>query len=521
LNEKCTGCHNPNKTKGGLQLISKQMILKGGEDGEILVPGSPDSSMLYRFLLLPMNDDKHMPPEGKPQLDAAKIELFHWWITSGASFDNTLAALAAPDSIKKIVQDKYGQGSPLDALEISFAKTSTIQSLNNVSRGVRQLSIDKPYIDVFLANKKDLSNKDLEELKEISAQITSIDLSNSSVKDDQLGIISAFPHLRKLHLENTDVSDKGIQKLGNLKYLEYLNVSNTNVTDQLFRELTPYTSLQKLFLYGTNVPVPAITAFKSKRAGIQIGYTPDLSLDTSFRGRLTQPDVTVDSMLFVNNATIEMKYRLKGVAIHYTTNGKDPDSGSTVYSKPISIDSSCNLRVMAIKKGWESSPVQKISLLRARYPFVAAKLSVPPHKNYRARLDTTLIDLQRGEDHSDGKYLGYEGEDVTVDLDLGQAKPLHSIQVSYVQNHDAYIFAPVAIDVYGSRDGRSFTKLSSANHSDNKMISGVFRGTLAANFHETQARYIKVKIINRKILPSWHPGKGKKSWIFIDEIVSG
>jgi hypothetical protein len=33
------------------------------------------------------------------------------------------------------------------------------------------------------------------------------------------------------------------------------------------------------------------------------------------------------------------------------------------------------------------------------------------------------------------------------------------------------------------------------------------------------ARYIKVKAINRGECPPWHPGSGKKAWLFADEIV--
>src|SRR5687768_11929216 len=63
LDEKCTGCHNPNKAKGGLQLISQAAIMKGGEEGAVIIPGKPDSSIMFNYLLLPLFDEKHMPPE--------------------------------------------------------------------------------------------------------------------------------------------------------------------------------------------------------------------------------------------------------------------------------------------------------------------------------------------------------------------------------------------------------------------------------------------------------------------------
>ena len=77
-------------------------------------------------------------------------------------------------------------------------------------------------------------------------------------------------------------------------------------------------SLNRLFLYETDVNVDRITALRKTKPGINVGYTPDLSKDTLYRGKLTDPQVTIDSNMFLNNATVKMNYRLKGVDIYYT-----------------------------------------------------------------------------------------------------------------------------------------------------------------------------------------------------------
>ena len=33
------------------------------------------------------------------------------------------------------------------------------------------------------------------------------------------------------------------------------------------------------------------------------------------------------------------------------------------------------------------------------------------------------------------------------------------------------------------------------------------------------ARYIKLRGVNLKKCPEWHPGSGGKTWVFIDEII--
>lgn len=101
LENKCTGCHGEKKAKGKLKLNTHEAILKGGEDGKVVIPGQPDKSTLYKNLNLPLADEDHMPPEEKPQPTKAEIAAIKWWIEKGAP--ETLALSAAgtvPDDAK-------------------------------------------------------------------------------------------------------------------------------------------------------------------------------------------------------------------------------------------------------------------------------------------------------------------------------------------------------------------------------------------------------------------------------------
>lgn len=87
LERTCTSCHNPDKTKGELLLTTPEGITKGGENGPVVVAGKPDESPLLTRCLLPIDDDEHMPPEGKPQPTPAELETLRRWIAAGAKFD--------------------------------------------------------------------------------------------------------------------------------------------------------------------------------------------------------------------------------------------------------------------------------------------------------------------------------------------------------------------------------------------------------------------------------------------------
>lgn len=88
LKRSCTKCHNPQKQKGELDLTTRAGLERGGESGEVLVPGKPDESDLLRLCLLPETDEDAMPPEGKrPRPSEVELTTLKAWIGSGAKFD--------------------------------------------------------------------------------------------------------------------------------------------------------------------------------------------------------------------------------------------------------------------------------------------------------------------------------------------------------------------------------------------------------------------------------------------------
>lgn len=110
---KCVNCHGPAKSKGDLRLDSFAALMKGGEDGIVLKPGDAAQSPILQRLLLPADDDDHMPPKGKPQLTAEEIALLKWWVDGGASEARTVAELQPPADILKILSAAIG---PLPAV---------------------------------------------------------------------------------------------------------------------------------------------------------------------------------------------------------------------------------------------------------------------------------------------------------------------------------------------------------------------------------------------------------------------
>jgi hypothetical protein len=97
LQRRCGACHGPEKQRGGLRLDGLEPLLRGGEDGAVLVPGNSQASPIVQRLLRPLGHEDHMPPATREQPAAAEIELLSKWIDSLASTQtNVIQSLAVP-----------------------------------------------------------------------------------------------------------------------------------------------------------------------------------------------------------------------------------------------------------------------------------------------------------------------------------------------------------------------------------------------------------------------------------------
>lgn len=82
---KCASCHAGAHHHGGFSINTKASVMKGGEDGPVIVPGHPEQSMLVKLIHQTnlKKGEKPMPPKGK--LSDDNIHAIEQWIQAGAA----------------------------------------------------------------------------------------------------------------------------------------------------------------------------------------------------------------------------------------------------------------------------------------------------------------------------------------------------------------------------------------------------------------------------------------------------
>jgi len=82
LTSECYECHGAKKQKGDLRLDFRDGWKKGGESGQVIIPGDPAKSLLIKSI---RHDDADLAmPKKRPKLSDAVIADFEKWIALGA-----------------------------------------------------------------------------------------------------------------------------------------------------------------------------------------------------------------------------------------------------------------------------------------------------------------------------------------------------------------------------------------------------------------------------------------------------
>jgi uncharacterized membrane protein len=263
LDSNCVTCHGAGQTKGGLRLDSYERLMRGGNDGPVIVAGKPDSSLLLQRVTLSPDHKGFMPAEGRPPLRAEEIVWIRGWIQDGASASaKTVAGVSIRDEQKEPPPQPVGDYSALmpaiDQMdEAQGAKLRPVSSNPGDGLVLYTVDIAPQFGDAQLA-----------QLLKFAPYIVEADLGRTAVTNASFTTLAQFTHLRALHLEGTAITGDGLSKLAPITPLTYLNLSGTQVSPAAAQQLSSFRSLRHVYLYNTPAqPIPPSSATTSGASG--------------------------------------------------------------------------------------------------------------------------------------------------------------------------------------------------------------------------------------------------------------
>ncbi len=283
---KCVSCHGEDKQKGKLRMDSYEALLAGGKEGEGFEPGNAkDSNILYR-IHLPLEDDEHMPPEDKEQVEAHELAIIEWWINTGASPDAKVSDVEMPDAVK----DAIGKIGPAESPEVSEAKEEArVEEANKegeakklIAQKLEKLRDEFPSALNFesqnssavtftaVSMRSNFTDQELAKLAPVMEAMVSLDLSSTKVSDKGVEVIGKAPNLKVLRLPETGITDASLDLLAGLSELESLNLYGTQVTTAGVAKLVTLPNLKRLYLWQTQVDEAGAEELRKKMPGCEI-----------------------------------------------------------------------------------------------------------------------------------------------------------------------------------------------------------------------------------------------------------
>lgn len=142
LVQHCHECHGAKKQEAGLRLDARAGLLKGSDEGAVMVAGQPDASKLFQAVLY--TGGTQMPPKGK--LPAEQVDVIKKWIEQGGHWpqDATVADGAVDPKHHWAFQPIERPAVPFEPSADVAKVLSPIDALVAASLAELQLSISEP-----------------------------------------------------------------------------------------------------------------------------------------------------------------------------------------------------------------------------------------------------------------------------------------------------------------------------------------------------------------------------------------
>lgn len=149
------------------------------------------------------------------------------------------------------------------------------------------------------------------------------------------------------------------------------------------------------------------------------------------------------------------------------------------------------------------------------------KLFYPANPKYSAAGAKSLTDglISINEAFNNEEWIGFQKNNLECIIQLDKIKSINTISFRFLENVKSWVFLPKSIRIFSSENGKNYTEIlfkKNLFELDNENISVK---ELELDLESFESQYLQIQIENYGLLPDWHSGAGKGTWLFIDEII--
>jgi hypothetical protein len=116
-----------------------------------------------------------------------------------------------------------------------------------------------------------------------------------------------------------------------------------------------------------------------------------------------------------------------------------------------------------------------------------------------------------------GRWVGYQDRPLEAMLYFSKPEMINSVTLSTYEDLGAWIFPPKRIEIWGGTSANNLSRLVTYSPEQPADTRGRQLTPIVVSFAPSSVKYLKI-LAAPVILPSWHPEKGKKGYVFVDEV---
>lgn len=243
----------------------------------------------------------------------------------------------------------------------------------------------------------------------------------------------------------------------------------------------------------------------------------------SYEGLVVPPFVSQGKRSFRGQQLIELRsmYGIDATIYYQKLPADFPDRKvpkTQKYNGPINVDASGSLVIWAEvedrRSGTDTFRYRQIDNLVQSVRYQQAY-----SPQYTAGGSEGLINgIRGGTDFRTGDWQGFEGKNLDVVLDLGKTRKIRQLSVRFLQDENAWIFFPTAVQVEISSDGEHFSPAGTLPNEVTPQEKGILQKDFMLDLGGKKARYLRVVGTSLGECPPGHKGAGHPCWVFVDEI---
>jgi len=229
--------------------------------------------------------------------------------------------------------------------------------------------------------------------------------------------------------------------------------------------------------------------------------------------QLSQPTLSVDSLIFIESSQVTLGFGLEPSEIYYSLD----DAPALLYKHPIVIKESLHLKAQTRKQAYKDSDWIELTTVKVNNKTKGAELNLTPepsHK-YAGNGPASLIDLRKGNlDYTKNKdWLGFQTKEIIVKLTFKKQTELERITLSFLVDHNSWIFAPSRIEIWNLGKMLTETTMETQLQPENSTAKMIHSAVAMKEYKQ-----LEIRIYPLRTIPQWHVGRGTTPWLFMDEI---